>query len=530
MPVREFDIFRINLPSIQKKPIKILQNENLIIDGFWFIKVYMTPSSYKEHLLNGLKMEPLHKLIKMAEKLNINLLWIWDGIKPKKSLIEGSFNIDCYEKALRDHSSRNYKNVDRFYQRALNNEEYVLTINNFLRKYKTAFIRAPYYAMAQAVYLQRNLNSYFFGPTDFLMFEESEKVITDLYLEEEMVRIVNKIEILESNRIDYMHFQGICLILGSEFCSTIPYYAKDFNAKEIISHMCSIESIYSFITRADYEEKEFYINQYICAVNMLKHCPVMTTAGMSLLTDETNKCDLDLIFGIKLSDFLYEKLFVCEISAEILEGMAFGEIKERFSRHEKPRYYYYSFLKNSFDFDIRIKLKGRDVHVLNASNHLINSKNEEQSQKLLPNLNKVLSLNLKVLDHAEPLDQILMLLIVKDEIFKSNLGRKVLCFNKKTEYMDCYTVEISQDIFNFCLEFKYITLLYYNIINSIELILGCKSMIDLKYNCNNALKTKLSYHDFAFLENIKKLFKLNIEYLGSDFYINEIENFILQQK
>lgn len=522
MPIREFDAFRTIMHAIQRKPIKILQNENLIVDGFWFIKIYMVPASYRAHALFGLNMDPLMKLIDLSHKSNLNLLWIWDGMEVKKSLIEGSYRIDSLIKTIKEHSIGNLKAVDRFYQRIINQEESINAVNCILKERKVNFIRAPYYAMAQAVYFQRSINGYFFGSTDFLMFEESEKVITDIDFEQGLVKIIYKNEILEGCRMDSFHFQGACLVLGSEFCSTMPLYAKDFNATEIIQELSRKDSIFDFISTAKYDEKEFYINQFICARNLLKFCPVMTSSGVDFLNDCTSKCNLEQIFGIKLCDFLYEKLFRCEIGADVLNGIAFGMSKERVERLEKIKCCYYGILKNYFEFDLKVVLRDKEISVVDK----IPVPENKQSTKLA--LNSVLNVELKPVDDVDVPDQILILLLCKDPIFKRNFSRKLLCLSRSGG--TCGAAEIPHELFTFLLELKYVARLYYNLISSIEMFTGSKSEFCINYTLNNALKQKVTDSDIAFLERMVRLFELNSDYLGSDFYVKDVGGFLLQNK
>lgn len=528
MPIREFDIFRSSMHALQKKTIKILQNEGLMIDGFWFIKIYMIPLKYTDHAVNGLNMNPLFKLIELAKKNNIQLLWIWDGLKAKKSIIEGSFKVDYFEKVMKDHNIKNYRSVDKFYNKIINQEEYVNIVNDFLKRNNVIFVRAPYYAMAQAVYFQRNINSYFFGSTDFLMFEESEKVITDIDFTNSMVKIIYKNEILEAHRFDNQHFQSICLILGSEFCSTMPFYAKDFKAFDILRSIGAKDSIFNFVLSANYDEKEFYINQFVCAINLLKYCPVMTTDGVRLLSNGALKCDFELIFGRKLCDFLYEKLFKSEISAEVLEGIAFGECKEKRDSFKQLKLCYYGVLNDYFDFYLKIVKPNKEYSV---SKPIHISDEKSTYVKLVPTLNKIFSTDIKVIDNIEVIDQFLIMQLIKENILKKNFTKRILCFNRKTIQWDYSKIEISHEDFTFFMELKNISQLYYNIVSAIEVVGNCKSTSSFTdFKLSNVLRDTVVKEDILFLEKIKKLLKMNIEYNDSSSYIKDIDVFLLGQK
>ncbi|ELA42309.1 uncharacterized protein VICG_00709 [Vittaforma corneae ATCC 50505] len=132
--------------ALQKLPISTLENAILAIDGFWYIKKYLSISNEEQFLNVSLTIDMLLKnVIELNRKTSV--LWIWDGIEFRQpvSIDLGSFCRDTSDKII----------FSRFNKRFYDQELYVSVVTEKLRKHGISVMRAPYSAAAQCAYFMR---------------------------------------------------------------------------------------------------------------------------------------------------------------------------------------------------------------------------------------------------------------------------------------------------------------------------------------------------------------------------------------
>ncbi|TBU04994.1 hypothetical protein CWI39_0732p0010 [Hamiltosporidium magnivora] len=324
MPIRGFDILKKHIVITAKRPAAVLKDTRFCVDGFWFLKRYALPSNASSAYVFGLDfLTPIQKFISFVQNYSIDVLWIWDGIPIKSSKTD-----EYFEKAIHAYQSNDFSIFNSHLRRSIEFEEYVIPITELLRSSNISVIRAPYCAMAQASYLSKlGLCSYVFAPTDFLLFEDGEKLVTDFCNFKDIctqVEIITRSEILHNLKLNFYRFQSYSLLLGCEFCPTIPPFSTNFDINSVISIVGGYESVYSaarkcmeqvYNTSSDSIIVEGYLKMFVTTKSLLKFHPVMKENGAVLPLNEIDvPSGIECIFGERYADSFYEKLFNVEVS------------------------------------------------------------------------------------------------------------------------------------------------------------------------------------------------------------------------
>ncbi|KAM0686774.1 hypothetical protein COBT_001997 [Conglomerata obtusa] len=371
MPIRGFDSFRTVPQAFTKRPALLLKNEKLIVDGFWYIRKYCFNDPYMQIVASGINVKPIQNLIKVCKKQNTDVLWIWNGLKVRKPSSPTFQATDFTKLGLEELEKGDYVAADIHLKKTLNHEDYVSFITSILRRNGINVIRAPYYAMAQAVYFSQFMTAYFFGPTDYFLFEGTEKIINEFFGTDDEIKhieIVHKNPIVKFLKLCDYKFQGFCLLLGSDLCPTIPTHANFFDVMkiyELIKGYYSIHEALKSILSNFYKENKYpqnsYLKNYVFAKNVLKFCPVMISGKVRTLCNENLPFDVEEIFGIRVCNYLFEKMFFCEISAEVINGISLGEIKEKNEIGIEIKKCYYEALREKFYFNFKIIYNDKEI-------------------------------------------------------------------------------------------------------------------------------------------------------------------------
>ncbi|KAI5149738.1 hypothetical protein ENBRE01_1091 [Enteropsectra breve] len=312
MPIRGLDIYVQKFESI-KKPLDILKETRIAIDGFWFLRKYTLRTVSAPQTIEEMKtkiFEALEPLIQLGKTTDI--IWIWDGLTNKRAISTTQPKTERQlEKII---SSTNYM--------ALSMELYVKLVTEHLRKHKITVIRAPYSAVAQCIYFEKeHCVKYIFSKNDALIYPDCQRVITDFSFENKELTLLERPAILSSLGISLATFQHFSILLGCEICPTVTAYAQ--------SNKFSFDSILALAKEKNYEStirsyEESENGSYLDAVkesyiSVIFH-PVMTIDGtVDCLNSNDIPSDLESIFGEKFPGFLYNLLFNCQITPKMFD-------------------------------------------------------------------------------------------------------------------------------------------------------------------------------------------------------------------
>lgn len=321
MPIRKFENF--GLP--QKQPIATLDNSTIAIDGFWFIRRYLSISS-QEHFNNyslALK-ECLLPLVKLGK--SVSIMWIWDGLEFKQP-------IAMADKLVQ--SAANKLDKGTFSKAIFDQELFVDFTTSFLRENSITVIRAPYSASAQCVYyLRESCVQYIFSKNDTLLYSDCTKLITEFEFEASSIQIFDRSEFLKINNLDLESFRRIAFLSGCEICPTHPFYSNSFDFFDIIQMVKDNTSI-SVLDSLGNNAEEFlrYKNEYMNAFFIVEYHPVMYLDGIvKPLLDSSCPEDLCKIFGKRQPDFIYSQIFTCALGIKVLSGIMFQKNKQTYKK------------------------------------------------------------------------------------------------------------------------------------------------------------------------------------------------------
>ncbi|EPR79405.1 hypothetical protein SLOPH_1684 [Spraguea lophii 42_110] len=353
MPIRGFDKIRIGGMSALR-PFLLLKNSIVAIDGFWFVKRYILKNDYTRVLSHGVENiceNVIRAFCEQINKNNVQVLWIWDGIKINKDYYqqidaEGSYAEGCMHYFNKDKYKASFS-----WRKWLDMEQFVLSANKLLSTFSdnVTVIRAPYTAMAQMVYFYKmKACDYIYGPNDLLLFENTGKIITEFDFLGNLdvdgknkcntynIELTYKDEILKAYKLEFTAFKNYGFLLGCEFCPTFPEYATNFNIQEIfyISRLTFPElkerlNIY-YNNDAGAILTETYIENYKRAQTLVRNQPIISMEGKlqflhlaltntGIVWNEQSEKKFEYLFGLRLPNACYEKLFIMKIIPDVLE-------------------------------------------------------------------------------------------------------------------------------------------------------------------------------------------------------------------
>jgi len=336
MPIRGYEKYY----NIIKKslPFKGLEDEIIAIDGFWYLKKYMASSSAINDKFNfeSRMKDALSLIIDLSEKTEI--IWIWDGLEyGKVSLAIPDKRHESLAAAAKEGINSN--NVFCL-------EDHKEVANKLLKKSKISIMTAPYSAMAQCVYfLKEKEVRYIFTKMDALLFDNCTKVINEFSSTGVMIAQSDILfSCLECNLEGFRRFALLC---GCELCPTVPVCADKnaFSFSKIIKIAKSETFKDDLISMSDGSE-DSYIYKYIHGLCSIIYHPIMSKNGVvECLSNHEVPRDLERLFGKKLPNWIYEKIFTGEFDFILLKKILCNE-EYKGSSENKIRKCYSNKLRN----------------------------------------------------------------------------------------------------------------------------------------------------------------------------------------
>jgi hypothetical protein len=346
MPIRGLEAFKkqSNQTVYSKVSANILHEGILCIDGNWFLKKYTQMVNVHEIFMYDRKeryLDPVLKLVKMAKDCEFEILWVWDGMTYKKPtpVIDTD---KCVTEGYKAYIQGDYSGSNRNWKGFIDTATIVADVNELLKGFNVPTMTAPFSATSQMAYfLENNIVGYVFGKSDLLLYEAVEKIISEIFLDRQIVdkqnlfqvEILNKKSICERLEIDLCDFRPLALALGCEICPTLPEYANDFIFENIVT-IVKTEGVESYLNKyntadessvEDNNKKENdYANIFFTAYVICDCQPVMKEDGrVAPLREDCVPENFEVLFGRRLPNILYERMFLNLISSEILNTLAF---------------------------------------------------------------------------------------------------------------------------------------------------------------------------------------------------------------
>lgn len=317
-----------------KVPQKAFKKMRICIDGGWFLRKYVDVSSICKGFLFGIEeivKAPLSKLLEFRDENEIDLIWVWDGIDLNRS--QGTSYADSdtlLSEGLKEYKQKNYRKAGKFWRNFIMQKSEMDIVNRILEEKGVVVITAPYSATAQCAYLMSaEACSYAFGKSDVLLFDGVDKIILDMSdgSGKPCLDVFHKSRFLEFFNLNSRTFSALGLLLGCDFCPTMPKCATDFSFNSVFSLIKGSEDLLKMIKNTcDEGTGKKYTEQFLRGLALVTYTPVMKISGhVQPYSEEHLPRNLEKLVGGKLASGFYESLFENRISGDVLEIM--GKIK-----------------------------------------------------------------------------------------------------------------------------------------------------------------------------------------------------------
>lgn len=344
MPIRNFEKELSKRQLIVKYELEVLKKNTIGVDGAWFVRKYTPVLKNKNVLLDGFNREILsyvHALVESMEKADCKMVWVWNGISPRLDARKApeERRKDAIQTGWKAYRENNLEAAHRAWSVAFDYEEAKAQINSILLKNKIEIINAPYLAAGQGAYMEsKSYISMFFGATDYFLFSGGEKLILDFEFLGGEKKKVGKISCaflstvcsefnLTPRELD------VLLLLGCEYCPTIPEYSMIFDLNTIITKYRGVPISSALRKSEEYSENSEMANShastnmYLAAKCAVEFHPVLNEhSELVFLSTAPAPSDMGIIFGNRVPDIFYFLFSRGSISLEYITALVMGSV------------------------------------------------------------------------------------------------------------------------------------------------------------------------------------------------------------
>ncbi|KAJ1925949.1 hypothetical protein IWQ60_004210 [Tieghemiomyces parasiticus] len=352
MPVRHFDIFTVERRLLQSSPLNILSDIRVGIDGHHWLRRLMVSVIRDPYpaAMGGVPLAleaAIEKELTALKAHRIHPLFVFSGIgllrkdKPFSSEDQrparraGAWSL--YDHQRTEAALSQWQSSGSTSQPDLLNDVF-----RILRRHGVDFMRAPYSAWGQLVYLQRHPQSpihAIYAGSEILTFPV-DKVIVSLELDKGTFAWLSKPQILRDLGLDAEQFLDVCILAGFDWSATFPPLAVSnlgftFKAVHdlIKQHKTGFNTVQHY---ADNPEviKTKYVDQFCRARCAVKYHLVLTTEGavvpLPTAIDEAADVPSDIheFIGYRFPDEVYQYLGRGLVGPQVLNNLVSGVLLE----------------------------------------------------------------------------------------------------------------------------------------------------------------------------------------------------------
>lgn len=344
MPLRNFEKELGKRQHILKYDLDVLKKCTIGIDGAWFVRKYSPIIKDKSVLFDGFPKEILsyvQALLESMESIGCKIVWIWNGISPRLDGRKGTEERrkEALQLGWKYHLENNTEAEKKTWGGAFGYEEIKMAINPLLAKYKVEIINAPYLAAGQGAYIaKKGYIGMFFGATDYFLFNGGDKLILDFeFAQIQERKMISKMHVAVFSSF-YSDFgiptqykaREIFLLLGCEYCPTVPEYSTSFDINTICAKYREVSGIVSTLKKQEalFTKAEGYVKMYQAAKCAVDFHPVFSENNelVFLSGSDTGPHDMGIVFGKRLPNNLYFLFVKGLISLEYITGLAMDSV------------------------------------------------------------------------------------------------------------------------------------------------------------------------------------------------------------
>jgi len=224
------------------------------------------------------------------------------------------------------------------------NSDFVFFIFHHLRQRGFEVVQAPYFAGAQLThFIQDGIVNTIFGPPGLLLYGPSD-VIVYIDFQHHNMEWVGLEEVLNKWQINKDQFIDACMLAGTEYCLTYPYFnLLNSNSAQGSNSRCNVDVSVNVIKQAPLinwmqtfpseEMKNDHIESYCVCKVLVQHSPVLSYTENRIMPLSNSgaqgpplvPCDFEQIVGQRLPNSLYYLMLQGAISHKLPQALARGE-------------------------------------------------------------------------------------------------------------------------------------------------------------------------------------------------------------
>ncbi|CAG8485691.1 2066_t:CDS:10 [Ambispora gerdemannii] len=345
--IRHLDIFTNERRLQHQSSLNLLKETRLGIEGaFWLRKLLQ--NSGKEPATAAIGGIPIglrgaiEKELELLKSFGIIPFFVFNGLsvirKDKPFSTEDTRPNkraqawDAYEKGKHDQAYNTWASSNSIHQPDL-----LYFVFNVLKENDVEFMRAPYSAWGQLVYLERHPKGFIhaiYGGSELLMYDV-EKVIVNLDLEKGTYNWLSKKTILNDLAISDEQFLDVCILAGFEYCGTFPPLNTEFSSFTFKSvhdlikqYKTGFNAVQNYADHAGVI-KQNYMDIFCRTRCAIKYHLVLTDEGrVEPLNAENAPSDIHEFIGYRLPDEIYYYLSKGLMSPQVINTLISGVLIE----------------------------------------------------------------------------------------------------------------------------------------------------------------------------------------------------------
>ncbi|CAI2168817.1 8627_t:CDS:10 [Funneliformis geosporum] len=347
--IRHFEIFTVERRLVQHSSLSLLKDSRLGIEGtHWLRKLLQT--SAKESATTALGGIPIglrsaiEKELELFKSYGITPVFVFNGLniirKDKPFSTEDtrpSKRVLAWESYEKGRVEQAYSSWAGAVSGFVHQPDLLYLVFSILKENDVEFMRAPYLAWGQLVYLERHQKGFIhaiYGGSELLMYD-IDKVIINLDLEKGTYSWLNKKSILNDLDITDEQFLDVCILAGFEHCITFPPLSSDYSGFTFKSvhdlikqYRTGFNAVQSYCNHAGVT-KHNYAEAYCRTRCAIKYHMVLTDEGkVEPLNLENAPSDIHDVIGYRLPDEVYYYLSKGLMSPQVINTLISGVLIE----------------------------------------------------------------------------------------------------------------------------------------------------------------------------------------------------------
>ncbi|KAG0214762.1 hypothetical protein BGX28_001397 [Mortierella sp. GBA30] len=323
MPVRHLDFYTNQKNLISVQPLSTLKDIRLGIDGNVWLKKVVTMAASEQYLAGiggtpSCMRKAIEKELEGFKAASIHPLFVFSGlalIRKDKPYVNDDAKIakrnaawDAVSAGKIDLALSSWGTSYVVHQPDL-----IHLVFRILKENNIDYIRAPYGAGAQLVYLERNpkqiIHAIYAG-SELLVFDV-ERVITSIDFVKQTFSVISKKAVLQDLMLTDDQFLDLCILAGFDHCPTFPPLSAEgaFAFKSIhellLQHRTGFNAVKAYAD-APQVVKSNYVDLFCRTRCAMRHQPILTDEGhIEPMNVGQAPTDIHEFIGYRLPDEVY---------------------------------------------------------------------------------------------------------------------------------------------------------------------------------------------------------------------------------